>query len=172
MTRKPAIKPENIQITYNRSLNLKDMLVKSKVYFQPQPKLSQVCWQPRCLTCPHMNISQVISNKDNNSCPHKRNFHCTSSNVIYVMTCNVCNIQHVRETSNTMNNRCRGHESFIRTEKDHPVAIHYRSYNYTIDDYSITIVDKETDRNRRLRLEESRMTLLNTLTPKGLSNRW
>ena len=65
-----------------------------------------------------------------------------------------------------MNNRCRGHESSIRTEKDHAVAIHYKSYNYTIDDYSITIVDKENNKNRRLRLEESWMTLSNTLTPK------
>ena len=117
MTRKLAIKPDNIQITYSRSPNLKDMLVKSKVYFQPQPKLSQPCWQPICLTCTHMNTSQVISNKDNHSYPIGVNFHCKSSDAIYVMTCNVCNIQYVGETSNTMNNRCRGHESFIRTER-------------------------------------------------------
>ena len=71
------------------------------------------------------------------------------------MTCNVCNIQYVGETSNTMNSRCRVHECSIRTEKDDPVAIYYRSYNHTIDDYSITIVDKESNKNRRLRLEES-----------------
>ena len=71
-----------------------------------------------------------------------------------------------------MNSRCRGHESSIRAEKDHPVAIHYKSYNHNIDDYSITIVDKETNKNRRLRLEESWMTLLNSLIPKGLNGRW
>ena len=43
-------------------------------------------------------------------------------------------------------NRYRGHESSIRTEKDHPVAIHYRSYNHTTGNYSITIVDKEPDK--------------------------
>ena len=70
------------------------------------------------------------------------------------------------------NSKCRGHESSIRTEKDHPAAIHYRSYHLTIDDYSITIVDKESNKNRRLRLEESWMNLLNTLTPRGLNGRW
>ena len=90
MTRKQAIKQDNIQITYSRNPNLKDMLVKSKVYSQPQPKLSQPCWQPRCLTCTSMNTSQVISNKDNQSYPIRGNFHCKSSDVIYVMTC----IQH------------------------------------------------------------------------------
>ena len=88
------------------------------------------------------------------------------------MTCNICNIQYVGETSNTMNNRCRGHESSIRSETDLPVAIHYISKNHTTDDYSITTVDKEPDKNRRLRLEESWMTLLNTPTPKGLNGRW
>ena len=33
MTRKPAITPDHIIITYSRSPNLKDMLVKSKIYF-------------------------------------------------------------------------------------------------------------------------------------------
>ena len=88
------------------------------------------------------------------------------------MTCNLCNRQYVGETSKTMNNRCRGHESSIRTEKDHPVAIHYRSHNLTTDDYSMTIVDKEPDKNRRLRLEESWITLPDSLTPKGLNSRW
>ena len=82
MTRKPAIKPDNIQITYSRSPNLKDMLVKSKVYSQPQPKLSQPCWKPSCLTCPNINISQVISNKDNHSYPMTGNFHCKCSDVM------------------------------------------------------------------------------------------
>ena len=143
MTRKPAIKPHNNQVPYSRSPKLKDMLVKSKIYFQLQPILSQPCWQARCLTCPHMTTSHVISNKANHSYHIRGNFHGKSTDVIYVMTCNVCNIQYVEETSNTMNNRCRGHESSIRTEKDHQVAIQYRSYNHTIDDSSITTMDKE-----------------------------
>ena len=76
------------------------------------------------------------------------------------------------ETSNSMHCRCRGHESSNKTNKDHPVAIHYRSYNHTIDDYSVTQVDKGKNKNRRLRIEEAWMTLLNTLTPRGLNGRW
>ena len=139
MTRKPVIKPENIQITYSRSPNLKDMLVKSKVYSQPQPKLSQPCWQPSCLTCPHMNTSQVISKKANHSYPIRGNFHCKSSNVMYVLTCNVCNIQYVGEMSNTTNNRCRGHESSIRTEKNHPKDMRVPSEQKKITQWQYTI---------------------------------
>ena len=119
-----------------------------------------------------MNTSRVISNQANHSYPIGGNFQSKSTNVVFVMTCNVYNIQYVGETSKTMNNICRGHGSSIRTEMDHPVGIYYRSYNHTIDDYSITIVDKEPDKNRRLRFEESWITLLYTLTPKGLNGRW
>ena len=172
MTRKLVITPEQIKITYSRSPNLKDKLVKSNIDFQPKPNLCQPCWQPRCLTCTHMNTSQVISSKEKHSYPIRGNFNCKSNEIIYVMTSNICNIQYVGETSNSMNCRCRGHESTIRTNKDHPVVIHYRSYSHTIDDYSITIVDKENNKNRRLKLEEAWMTLLNTLTPRGLNGRW
>ena len=172
MTRKSVITPEQIQITYSRSPNLKDNLVKLNIDFLPKPKLSQPCLQPRCLTCSHMNTSQVISSKEKHSYPIRGNFNCKSNDIIYAMTCNTCNTQYVGETSNSMNCRCRGHESSIRTNKDQSVAIHYRSYNHTINDYSFTIVDQEKDKKRRLRLEESWMTLLNTLTPKGLNSRW
>ena len=143
MIRKLVITPEQIKITYSRSPNLKDKLVKSNIDFQPKPNLCQPCWQPRCLPCTHMNTSQVISSKEKHSYPIRGNFKCKSNENINVMTCNICNIPHVGKTSNSMNCRCRGHESSIRTNKDLPVAVHYRSYNHTIDDYSITIVDKE-----------------------------
>ena len=172
MTRKSVITPDQIQITYSRSRNLKDKLVKSNIHHNNKPNLSQPCLQPRCLTCSHMNTSYVISSKENYSYPIRGNFNCKSNDIIYVMSCNICNIQYVGETSNSMNCRCRSHESSIRTNKDHPVAVHYRSYNHTIDDYSITIVDQEKGKNRRLRLEESWMALLNTLTPRGLNGRW
>ena len=95
MTRKSVTTPEQIKITYSTSPNLKDKLVKSNTDFQPKPNLSQPCWQPRCLTFTHMNTSQVISNMENHSYPVRGNFNCKSKEVIYVMTCNICNIQYV-----------------------------------------------------------------------------
>ena len=42
----------------------------------------------------------------------------------------------------------------VAPEKDHPVAIHHRSYNHTLDDYNIITVDKEMDETGDLILEE------------------
>ena len=69
------------------------------------------------------------------------------------------------KTSNSMNCRCRGHESPIRTNKDHPVAIHYRSYNHTIDDYSITIVDKEKKQKQKIKTRRSTDDLTKYINP-------
>ena len=86
MTRKPAIKQGNIQVTSSRSPSLRDMLVTAEVPAQSLLKLSQPCWQQRCLTCPNMNTSQVISNKANHSYPIRGNFHSESTNMVYVLT--------------------------------------------------------------------------------------
>ena len=172
LTRKPAIKPEDIQVTYNKSPSIKDMIVKTQLHKQYTPKISQPCHKPRCKTCQEMENTQTITNKSNHSYLIRGNFNCQSTNIIYVLNCLIYGTQYVGESSNTMNNRCRGHISTIRTSKEHPVALHYRSYNHTTEDFTITIVDREQDKSRRLRLEESWITLLDILTPKGLNGRW
>ena len=91
--------------------------------------------------------------------------------IIYIKTCEICDIQYVGESSNTLNTRCRGHERAIRNEKDHLVAQHYNSYNHSLYDYNIIAVDKEPDKNKRLRLEEAWMFLIDSLYPRGLNAR-
>ena len=48
MTRKEAIKPEDIQVTYSRSPNLKDILIKGSLKNTQQPRGSTPCGKPRC----------------------------------------------------------------------------------------------------------------------------
>ena len=42
MTRRPAIKPEDIQLTYNRSPKPRDLIVKAEVYKLPQSLANHV----------------------------------------------------------------------------------------------------------------------------------
>ena len=58
----------------------------------------------------------------------------------------------------------------MRRDNDNIVSKHYKEYNHTSDDYIVTAIDKETDYNRRLRLEESWTFLLDTMHPKGLNS--
>ena len=142
MTRKPAIKPEDIQVSYNKSPSIKDMIIKAQLYKQYTPKMCQPCYKPRCKTCGQVETTQTITNKSNHSYLIRGNFNCQSANIIYVLNCLICGTQYVGECLNTMNTRCRGHISTIKTSKDHPVALHYRSYNHTKEDFTITITHR------------------------------
>ena len=79
--------------------------------------------------------------------------------------------KYIEETEQTLNRRCRGHESNMRGDSDNIVSRHYKEYNHTSEDYIVTAIDKETDYNKRLRLEEAWILLLESMYPKGLNSR-
>ena len=62
----------------------------------------------------------------------------------------------------------------VALEMKRSIAIHYRSYNHTLDvcDDNITIVVKKTYKKVKFRLEVARIIFMDTLTPKGLNWRW
>ena len=58
----------------------------------------------------------------------------------------------------------------INTKKENPVADHFNEdHSDNKLDYKINIVGQEGNKNRRLRLEEAWMLLLNTHYPNGLN---
>ena len=168
MTRKEAIKPEDIQITYPRSPNLKDILIKGTLEDNQQPRGTTPCGKTRCKTCDHIQLGNTIK-KDQERYQIRGSFTCLSRNVIYLLTCSICEKRCIGETEQTLNGRCRGHESNMRSNNDNIVSTHYKQYNHTCEDYVVTAVDKETDYNKRLMLEEACMILLETMYPKGLT---
>jgi hypothetical protein len=170
-TRKPAIFPHQLKVTYSRSPNIKNMLISGYIAKKKEPRSCQPCGKPRCKTCNRITTNLVVTNTKNESFPIRGNFTCQSHNVVYYLKCNICGIPYVGETSNTLNTRCRGHESAIRTNQLHPVAKHFNTANHTPESYSITAIDRERDKNKRLRLEESWMILMDTLHPYGLNAR-
>ena len=96
-------------------------------------------------------------------------FTCQSRNV-YLLTCSICNRRYIGETEQTLNGRCRIHESNMRSNNDNIVSRHYKKYNHTSEDYTVTAIDKETDYNKRLRLEEVWIIILESMHPKGLNS--
>ena len=75
MTRKEIIKPDDIQVTYSRSPNIKDMIIKSEIFKQHTPKLSQPCFKPRCKTCQHMDTTITITSRTKYSYPIRGKFN-------------------------------------------------------------------------------------------------
>ena len=126
------------------------------------------CGTPRCKTCDHIQQGDTIT-KQQETYPIRGSFTCQSKNLVYLPTCSICNKQYVEETEQMLNRRCRGHESNIRRHNDNIVSKH-KEYNHTSDDYIVTAIDKETDYNKRVRLE-AWIFLLESMHPKGLNSR-
>ena len=102
------------------------------------------CKDSRCKTCPYLSLSKkVISNVS-----HKifevvnhtgENLDCHSQNIVYLLTCNKCNIQYVGETVQQAHNRINGH----RTGQVFCVhLIGHRSTKCEGHDFSYQILEK------------------------------
>ena len=71
----------------------------------------------------------------------RQDVNCKSKNVIYLVTCNKCNLQFVGSTSNEFKVRFRNHESAMITNKNTcEVAIHFTKDYHKISDFEFVII--------------------------------
>ena len=80
-----------------------------------EPAIS-MCKDKRCLTCPSLIKSYTIqSNITQKNCKvvnHTGEYlNCHSQNVVYLLTCKVCNLQYVGETAQPLHKRINGHRN-------------------------------------------------------------
>ncbi|XP_072178703.1 synaptic vesicular amine transporter-like [Diadema setosum] len=63
---------------------------------------------------------------------------CTTTNVVYLITCRICRIQYVGETKTTLKRRFYGHRSTVNTAKlDTPVGHHFNLPDHSITDMTL-----------------------------------
>ena len=165
---------KELQVVYRRAPNLRDKLIKGQIQTKKQQKkgITKPCNKP-CVTCNLMETSNTITTKRNVSYKIEGKFDCQSHHVVYVMTCKHCQKQYVGETMNRVNLRIGNHKSCIKTKRDNPVANHFNEiHDTTTPDFTVKIVSREENKNKRLRLEEAWISILDTFQPEGLNNKW
>ena len=75
--------------------------------------------------------------------PTTRHLHCKSKNVIYLVTCNKCNVQYIGSTSNEFKIRFRNHKSAMITKKNTcEVAVHFNKENHVLSDFDFVIIEQ------------------------------
>ena len=74
MTRKEAIKPGDIEVTYSRSPNLKDVLIKGNLNDTPTTQRHHTLWQDKMQNMQSHTIRQQ-SEKRTRYISHKRKFY-------------------------------------------------------------------------------------------------
>ena len=114
---------------YRRSTNLQDKLVRGTMKKDLMSGMTSPCNKP-CITCPKMDHNNVITSNKHISYKIPGKFNCQSTNVVYVLTCGLHNLQYVRETQQTLNARFRLHENMIKTKKENVVADHFNEEDH------------------------------------------
>ena len=134
---------------------------------------SKPCHSTKCSTCKSISISNTfLSSTYNKMYPILKNCNCSSSNLIYLITCNICSKQYVGETGNTLRNRLNNHRSDINSKKPTTIAIHFNLPKHSFNNIQITpieLLDPGTlPPDRKIR-EAFWQKTLGTVHPQGLN---
>ena len=102
---------------------------------------------------------------------------CSSSNIIYLITCNRCQLQYVGETLQTLKKRMNGHRTGIKSKVDNILYNHFQG-PCSLEDISVQPIEvlggegrKETILRQRKFRENYWMKELRTTYPYGLNDK-
>ena len=164
-------------LAFRRPRNLRDLIVRAEVPpldTSPSAKFGTFKCTSKCVVC-KTHVRETDSFNGNSSgTTHKTygSITCTTSNIIYLISCQVCNVQYVGETKNTLKKRIYGHRSTIKTGKmDTPVGHHFNLPDHSISDMSVLGIESLGHRSDTVRLSREKMWMkrLRTIQPHGLN---
>ena len=177
-----SIHKSSILTAFRRPKNLKDYLVKAKLR---QDKTDTVpvaknCLRPSsCRYCPKLNTDgRILCTVSGRTYISRFNVNCSSSNLIYCITCRRCGIQYVGQTKRELKMRLSEH--FLKITRNDPeseIASHFNSNHHSgLDDVEIFVVDfvhaaPHTTKSKHLRdlLEFNWIQRLHTNARSGLN---
>ena len=161
-------------ISFKRDQNVGNFLVRSALKTNEQPGTFK-CARSRCKTCLFIvNTSKISGPK--RSVKITDRFTCTSANVIYCITCTLCNKLYIGETGRRLGDRFREHLRDVeKNDKDaaKPVARHFNLPNHSkkhmaICGLSLHLGTTESRKN----LEQKFIFQIGTLNPHGINERF
>ena len=161
-------------VAYKRPTNVHDMLVHSKISKPRSDSNFTKCYRRRCIHCSTINDSNLFTSTTT-STVHKINndLSCTSTDVIYLITCKKCKAQYVRQTHQKCANHMNSHKYDIAHFPDTltNVSDHFNSHGHSIQDFSFIPIDKVSNNWKRLLKETTWMHVLGTISPKGMNSK-
>ncbi len=131
------------------------------------------CRHPRCSTCHHINTGHYFrSTATTTTYPIRHNFSCSSTNIIYLITCTKCRKQYVGMTTRSLRERINHHRTSIQTRQNRYVSRHFNFPDHNIRNLSVqpidTIIHPTTQQLQAL--EQFWICTLKTEKPLGLNN--
>ena len=152
------------------------------------------CGVRRCGTCPFVDNSNYFFSNSTNIRYHPNTaglayLNCKTENVVYLISCKICNFQYIGETKNSIQKRFSGHKSSIRKgDSNQLIHRHFQEDCHGLTNCSIFPIEKINatglnqlnhifiDQERaltRLRMDREKywISTLQTAYPFGLNSR-
>ena len=133
----------------------------------------KACHNPRCTTCTHLNTNPNFkSTSTGTTYSVRHSFSCTSSQLVYLITCTKCRKQYVGMTMNTLNYRITRHRSSILCKANRYLCNHFNFPDHSLKNLSVQPIDTQTNPTvaNLQKLEKYWIHKLQTYRPKGLNN--
>ncbi len=124
----------------------------------------------RCKTCKFIDSSTVISApKSTYNIQH--NFTCTSTHLIYCISCSRCGMLYIGETGRQLRTRFGEHRRAVSAnDANQPVARHFNSGSHCISDIKIRALCSISGSNDSRKRQEMRLiSKLGTVHPLGIN---
>ena len=169
--------PKRPLFTTRRGKNLRDILINAKIpkgsYIADKPP---VCKTKNCSICPNVKQKDLISSVTLQNFNAAKNCTCQTKNVIYLLTCSICQKQYVGETKRAFCVRYKEHSKDIEFNQDKPIVHHVLSHKELeakIIPQIIEVVKRDPDLESTTAFRRQReahwIYSLRTLAPEGLN---
>ena len=121
-------------VAFKKDLDLQNIFVHSNFHSRVNSTPGTFpCTTDRCKACPHLRANTSIRGPKGQMYI-KRTFTCQSNNLVYAITCQLCNMIYAGETARFLVVRFAEHLADIRHNHSKSVAQHFNSAGHTIAD--------------------------------------
>ena len=158
---------------WRRDTNLNNILVHTEQRGIDNTHGSFPCDRTRCNTCPFItNTNHVFGPK--NSMAVTDIFTCTTTNVVYCITCLKCGLLYVGSTIRRLGDRFAEHLRLTRQNNHcYPVSVHFNTNDHSVSDMSISGIYRVSGNEDLLRLKEEEIIFrLGTFEPNGINKQF
>ena len=139
-------------VSFKRDRNLRNSLVRSSLPSNLEPGTFN-CSRKVCNTCLFINSKTHIRGP-NGSYQVNDHFDCTTSNIIYCITCTLCNKLYIGESGRKLGDRFREHLLDVKnkgSDLSKPVARHFNlpdHWKFAEFTYTLGTMKLEKGKNR------------------------
>ena len=160
---------------FKRPTNIRELTVRAKVYHEQNSHRKRMitgmkrCNKP-CPVCPYVSEGKFVKG-DKFMWKIQKNFNCQSTNVIYMISCNLdrCRKQYVGETERIFTNRIQDHIGYIKNNMlTKATGHHFNSQGHSLSNMNVTIIEKVTEFDQNYRKEREHHRKFDTYY-KGLN---